>query len=187
MGELLELPSHVIRYWEKKFDVLHPVKRTGGRRYYRPEDVQLIAGLKKLLREDGITIRGVQIILSEKGPNYVENLIPPDFITGQIGPDNSETPRLDSTDRDPKIPLTAKDGKESPTTPKELASGETKRVGKFSSEVTSRSTAQLTPSAIRKRLSGRVLRDIGNRDKEALGRIRDKLANAIDTLSKAGH
>ncbi len=56
------MPTHVLRFWESKFTQVKPVKRAGGRRYYRPSDMLLIGGIKKLLHDDGLTIRGVQKI-----------------------------------------------------------------------------------------------------------------------------
>jgi DNA-binding transcriptional MerR regulator len=67
----LEVPKHVLRFWEAKFAQLKPMKRGGGRRYYRPEDVALLRGIRFLLYDDGYTIRGVQKILREHGPRYV--------------------------------------------------------------------------------------------------------------------
>ena len=67
----LEVPKHVLRFWEAKFSHLKPMKRGGGRRYYRPEDVALLRGIRFLLYNDGYTIRGVQKILRENGPRFV--------------------------------------------------------------------------------------------------------------------
>lgn len=77
VAEWLELPTHVLRFWESKFSQIKPVKRAGGRRYYRPRDMQLIGGLKKLLHDDGMTIRGAQKQLKEHGVQYVIDLSPP--------------------------------------------------------------------------------------------------------------
>ncbi|MEQ8388119.1 MAG: MerR family transcriptional regulator [Alphaproteobacteria bacterium] len=63
----LEVPQHVLRFWESKFPQVRPMKRAGGRRYYRPEDVQLLRRIRELLHQDGYTIRGVQRLLKEKG------------------------------------------------------------------------------------------------------------------------
>jgi len=65
----LELPQHVLRFWETKFPQIKPVKRRGGRRYYRPEDIVLIKGIKSLLYVEGYTIKGVQKLLRETGRN----------------------------------------------------------------------------------------------------------------------
>ena len=63
----LSLPQHVLRFWETKFAQIKPIKRGGGRRYYRPEDVKLLKGIKSLLYNDGYTIRGVQKVIKENG------------------------------------------------------------------------------------------------------------------------
>lgn len=71
VADLLETPAHVLRFWESRFPQIKPVKRAGGRRYYRPADVALLSGIRKLLHEDGMTIRGVQKILREQGVRHV--------------------------------------------------------------------------------------------------------------------
>lgn len=63
----LDLPQHVLRFWESKFPQVRPLKRAGGRRYYRPDDVELLRAIQRLLYKDGYTIRGVQRILREQG------------------------------------------------------------------------------------------------------------------------
>ena len=67
----LDVPAHVLRFWETKFSQVKPVKRGGGRRYYRPEDVKLLTGIRELLYVDGLTIKGVQKVLRERGPRAV--------------------------------------------------------------------------------------------------------------------
>mgnify|MGYP006136043171 FL=1 len=67
----LSLPQHVLRFWETKFAQIKPIKRGGGRRYYRPEDVDLLKGIKNLLYNDGYTIRGVQKVIKENGSKNV--------------------------------------------------------------------------------------------------------------------
>ncbi len=67
----LDVPKHVLRFWEGKFSQLRPLKRGGGRRYYRPEDVNLLRGIRQLLYGDGYTIKGVQRLLRENGVRYV--------------------------------------------------------------------------------------------------------------------
>jgi DNA-binding transcriptional MerR regulator len=71
VADELKVPKHVLRFWEAKFAQLKPMKRGGGRRYYRPEDVALLRGIRFLLYDDGYTIRGVQKILREQGPRFV--------------------------------------------------------------------------------------------------------------------
>lgn len=63
----LDLPAHVLRFWESKFPQLKPVKRAGGRRYYRPGDIALLRGVKHLLYEDGFTIKGAQKFIRDNG------------------------------------------------------------------------------------------------------------------------
>lgn len=74
VAEWLEVPTHVLRFWESKFTQVKPIKRAGGRRYYRPADMELLGGIKQLLHEDGMTIKGVQKVLREKGVKHVAAL-----------------------------------------------------------------------------------------------------------------
>ena len=67
----LSLPQHVLRFWETKFTQIKPIKRGGGRRYYRPEDIKLLKGIKNLLYNDGYTIRGVQKVIKENGTRKI--------------------------------------------------------------------------------------------------------------------
>lgn len=86
VADELDLPQHVLRFWESRFPHIKPMKRGGGRRYYRPEDIDLLRGIRHLLYGDGYTIRGVQRILREQGVRTVQsmgqgqaaNLPPPD-------------------------------------------------------------------------------------------------------------
>lgn len=70
-AEELDLPQHVLRFWETRFNTIKPLKRGGGRRYYRPEDVMLLRGIRHLLYDQGFTIKGVQKILKDQGARYV--------------------------------------------------------------------------------------------------------------------
>lgn len=74
VAETLDVPPHVLRFWETRFVQVKPVKRGGGRRYYRPEDVRLLRGIRGLLYDDGMTIKGVQKILRERGVRHVIGL-----------------------------------------------------------------------------------------------------------------
>jgi len=74
VSELLDTPAHVLRFWESRFPQIRPVKRAGGRRYYRPSDVALLTGIKRLLHDEGLTIRGVQKILREHGVRHVAGM-----------------------------------------------------------------------------------------------------------------
>ena len=74
VAEDLDLPQHVLRFWETRFTQIKPLKRGGGRRYYRPGDVDLLKGIRALLYGEGYTIRGVQRILREEGNGYVSSI-----------------------------------------------------------------------------------------------------------------
>ena len=63
----MDLPQHVLRFWESKFSQIKPMKRGGGRRYYRPEDLEVLVRIRTLLYEDGYTIKGVQKLFKEGG------------------------------------------------------------------------------------------------------------------------
>jgi DNA-binding transcriptional MerR regulator len=71
----LDIPQHVLRFWETRFTQIKPMKRSGGRRYYRPDDVDLLRGIRRLLYGEGYTIRGVQRILKEYGIKAVQGLV----------------------------------------------------------------------------------------------------------------
>jgi DNA-binding transcriptional MerR regulator len=71
VAEELDLPQHVLRFWETRFKQIKPLKRGGGRRYYRPDDVMLLKGIRHLLYAEGYTIKGVQRILKEQGNRFV--------------------------------------------------------------------------------------------------------------------
>jgi DNA-binding transcriptional MerR regulator len=70
VAEMLDVPQHVLRFWESRFASIKPVKRAGGRRFYRPEDIDLLRGIRTLLYHEGYTIKGVQKILREKGVRH---------------------------------------------------------------------------------------------------------------------
>jgi resuscitation-promoting factor RpfA len=86
VAEWLDVPAHVLRFWESRFTQVKPVKRAGGRRYYRPADMELLGGIKRLLHDDGVTIRGVQKILREEGVRHVAGLSMP-LRTGAASPE----------------------------------------------------------------------------------------------------
>ena len=71
VADLLDIQQHVLRFWETKFPHIKPMKRAGGRRYYRPEDVRLLQVIRRLLHEEGYTIRGVQKLLRDNGVKTV--------------------------------------------------------------------------------------------------------------------
>jgi len=110
VAEALDVPPHVLRFWETRFTQIKPVKRGGGRRYYRPEDVNLLRGIKGLLYDEGMTIKGAQKILREKGIRHVIGL-------GTL-PDGAETaPAAAETARAAKPKPTAKPDAAKPVEP----------------------------------------------------------------------
>jgi DNA-binding transcriptional MerR regulator len=93
-AEELDLPQHVLRFWETRFSTIKPLKRGGGRRYYRPEDVLLLKGIRHLLYDQGFTIKGVQKILKDQGPRHVAAI-------ANGGLDELPPPAEDETDETP--------------------------------------------------------------------------------------
>jgi DNA-binding transcriptional MerR regulator len=96
VADELDLPQHVLRFWESRFPHIKPMKRGGGRRFYRPEDVDLLRGIRHLLYGDGYTIRGVQRILREQGVRIVQSVgqghpvaLPPRDKIAETAPDEA--------------------------------------------------------------------------------------------------
>ncbi len=89
VAEVLDIPAHVLRFWESRFTQIKPVKRGGGRRYYRPQDIDLLRGIRDLLYRDGLTIKGAQKVLREQGVKHVAEL-------GHLAPeaDPIQTPQV---------------------------------------------------------------------------------------------
>lgn len=111
VAEELDIPQHVLRFWETRFAQIKPMKRSGGRRYYRPDDVDLLKGIRRLLYGEGYTIRGVQRILKEHGIKSVQGLadqasaVSFGAVEEAIGlslqePEESETPTVHAEDED---------------------------------------------------------------------------------------
>ena len=86
----LDVPQHVLRFWESRFAQIKPVKRAGGRRYYRPEDVDLLRGIRALLYTDGLTIKGVQKVLRERGLRHVAEIGRTALSTGPLPPPETD-------------------------------------------------------------------------------------------------
>lgn len=98
----LKVPQHVLRFWESRFSQIKPMKRAGGRRYYRPDDVDLLRGIHHLLYGEGYTIRGVQRILKDQGIKFVEGVWQagaeqpphgPQYDADDVDADHDEAPR----------------------------------------------------------------------------------------------
>ena len=90
----LDLPQHVLRFWETRFQQIRPLKRGGGRRYYRPDDIDLLRGIRHLLYGEGYTIRGAQRILKDNGIKFVQGVWKP----GAAQPRVMEVPEPDAPD-----------------------------------------------------------------------------------------
>jgi len=86
VADELEVQQHVLRFWETRFNQIKPLKRGGGRRYYRPEDVNLLRGIRRMLHEDGYTIKGVQKVLREKGVKDLSTTPEADASTASVAP-----------------------------------------------------------------------------------------------------
>lgn len=111
VSEDLDLPQHVLRFWETRFAQIKPLKRGGGRRYYRPDDVELLRGIRHLLYGEGYTIKGVQRILKEEGLRYVQTIwkqplgtaVPDPSAASPPGP-VTPVPKTDSSPAEPILP-----------------------------------------------------------------------------------
>lgn len=90
VAEDLDLPQHVLRFWETRFAHIKPLKRGGGRRYYRPDDIDLLKGIRHLLYGEGYTIKGVQRILKEEGIRFVQAVGRGEEIVAALRPDADE-------------------------------------------------------------------------------------------------
>ncbi len=113
VAEDLDLPAHVLRFWESKFSQLKPLKRGGGRRYYRPEDIALLSRIRQCLYQEGYTIRGVQKLLSEgtldassAATDVAPSLFPLDPIPAPAAEPRSRSARASrrATAQEPSLP-----------------------------------------------------------------------------------
>ena len=125
VADWLGVEAHVLRFWETKFSQVKPVKRAGGRRYYRPSDMTLLGGIRHLLHDEGMTIRGVQKILREKGIGHVSGMSPELRFDGVelAAPERPRrTPRTVAPEVAPRPPATAGGDDDSPSLPFDLPS-----------------------------------------------------------------
>jgi DNA-binding transcriptional MerR regulator len=95
----LDLPQHVLRFWESRFAQIRPMKRAGGRRYYRPDDVDLLRGIRHLLYGEGYTIRGVQRIFREQGLKFVQAVWQP----GAVQPEPPSVEDMVPDEQEPQV------------------------------------------------------------------------------------
>jgi DNA-binding transcriptional MerR regulator len=110
VAEEISVPQHVLRFWESRFTQIRPMKRGGGRRYYRPDDVDLLRGVRHLLYGEGYTIRGVQRILREEGIAFVQDVWragstppPPQVEDDQVSEDEVEAGGEAKSDGEPTL------------------------------------------------------------------------------------
>jgi DNA-binding transcriptional MerR regulator len=154
VADELDLPQHVLRFWESRFPHIKPMKRGGGRRYYRPEDIDLLRGIRHLLYGDGYTIRGVQRILREQGVRTVQsvghgkasNLLaqPPDDTHG-AGDEPNGTPALRFS---PPPDSRASDEANEETEDRDLEESDLNELATGESAPQNRPTVELNPAAI---------------------------------------
>ena len=133
VADWLGVPAHVLRFWESKFSQVKPVKRAGGRRYYRPADMALLGGIRKLLHDDGMTIKGVQKILREHGIKHVAAFSGP--LDSELDAAEEAAARDQALDVPPDAPMQSG------------AEPETARVLSFSRETEDQDTAPAAPAA----------------------------------------
>jgi DNA-binding transcriptional MerR regulator len=98
-SEELDVPAHVLRFWEGKFPQLRPLKRAGGRRHYRPDDMALLRGIRALLQEDGYQLKGIQKLLRDEGIGFVRER---GSMSGEGGQDD-DLPSISTPRPHPKV------------------------------------------------------------------------------------
>jgi DNA-binding transcriptional MerR regulator len=106
----MDLPQHVLRFWETRFPQIKPLKRGGGRRYYRPDDVDLLRAVKQLLYGEGYTIKGVQKLLREQGAASVAR--------GLVGREGAEATKVAAGAAVEKPPAARRDASAAPAAPR---------------------------------------------------------------------
>ncbi len=102
-AEELDVPQHVLRFWETRFSQIKPMKRAGGRRYYRPADIELLKGIRSLLYSEGYTIRGLQRILREEGVAYVTGIARGEIVARKRDADLDGAPKPGKAQIAPRI------------------------------------------------------------------------------------
>ena len=104
-AEDLDVPQHARRFWETRFNHIKPLKRGGGRRYYRPDDVDLLKGIRHLLYGEGYTIKGVQRILKEEGVRFVQGIGRGEQTLAELNPErNGDHPDEDASVSEGALP-----------------------------------------------------------------------------------
>ena len=147
VAEELDLPQHVLRFWETRFPQIKPMKRGGGRRYYRPDDVDLLRGIRYLLYGEGYTIRGVQRILKDHGGKFVQSV----WLAGAPQPKRSAADREDADVVE--APRAKGRGDSLPTTPTATAAG-----AKTGNGEETRPTSRASAAAMREAAAANLIR-----------------------------
>jgi len=117
VAQELDVPQHVLRFWESRFREIKPMKRGGGRRYYRPNDLDLLRGIRHLLYSEGYTIRGVQRLLREQGLRFVQSVWQegapqPVHQPGDVEEDEAAIELTEEEAPEPRLPLAGGDDAE---------------------------------------------------------------------------
>jgi len=173
VSDWLDTPAHVLRFWESRFSQIKPVKRAGGRRYYRPRDMQLLGGIKQLLHEDGLTVKGVQKILKEKGVRYVSSL------SAEVtDPDSPKEAAVQATTPAPAIPRPAEPAQTPPAAPQaaEPAPEREEAPGPIPSELAQGAPDAIVPQAIDDGISDDRLHALYTRLRGLRDRLRSEMA-----------
>jgi DNA-binding transcriptional MerR regulator len=103
VADSLDLPQHVLRFWETRFPQIRPLKRAGGRRYYRPDDIERLRIIKRLLYDEGYTIKGVQKLFKEQGVQALSAVALPS-VGPSVEPAGAPEPSVSWTPEDPRVP-----------------------------------------------------------------------------------
>ncbi len=148
VAELLDVPQHVLRFWETKFAQIKPLKRAGGRRYYRPADIELIRGIQGLLYGDGYTIKGVQRILKDQGVRFVMDTGRARFL-GSDGAEDADEHAVDLDAQKGELPIATpeKVAKQEPAPEPEIEEPEPLPLEKFIDETNGKSEDPPQPAA----------------------------------------
>lgn len=153
----LDVPQHVLRFWETKFSQIRPMKRGGGRRYYRPEDVVLLGRIRALLYDDGLTIKGVQKLLREKG---VKTLVAdPQPLPATLAAAEEAAGLAAPAD---EMPAAVREA-----APEEAPGGETRLLASHAAPVAEATAAARLPAAVRREIEAAL---------QELESLRDELA-----------
>jgi DNA-binding transcriptional MerR regulator len=188
VADEIDVPQHVLRFWESRFPQIRPMKRGGGRRYYRPDDVDLLRGVRHLLYGEGYTIRGVQRILREQGVTFVQAVWsvsveapPPDFDDDEIEEGEDEVAKTPVAARaEPNLFAVAAPRTAEPATPRSEERREPTIVPPLSPEQPSPPVQPAAPSSSAP--AGAAPAATISAERSVAGADRRKLQAALDEL-----